>query len=247
MTRAASGLLVTTYSGDAHLTELSATVQLLEQAHNQQHGQRQSAMDHKADERSMAQTADEALKEQNQTIAGTGKQDELNAPQLVLSSPAGMAIATPHTIHLATPAHHAVTAHGDLSMSVGKRLIASVGKGINLFAQTLGFKAMAAKGKVQIQAQSDEVEFIAEQVLRIISAKKSITFAAAEEILVTAGGSYFKINGAGIEHGTTGKYTIYAAQHPFTGPRELPYEMPKFVCKDCLKNAQKQGSAIATK
>ena len=30
MTRAASGLLVTTYSGDAHLTELSATAQLLE-------------------------------------------------------------------------------------------------------------------------------------------------------------------------------------------------------------------------
>ena len=119
-----------------------------------------------------------------------------------------MAIATPQTIHLATPAHHAVTAHSDLSMSVGKRLIASVGKGINLFAQTLGFKAMAAKGKVQIQAQSDEVEFIAEQVLRIISAKKSITFATAEEILVTAGGSYFKINGAGIEHGTTGNYTI---------------------------------------
>ena len=240
VTRAASGLLVTTYSGDAHLTELSATAQLLEQAHSQQHGQRQSAMDHKADERSMAQTADEALKEQNQTIAGTGQQDELNAPQLVLSSPAGMAIATPQTIHLATPAHHAVTAHGDLSMSVGKRLIASVGKGINLFAQSLGFKAMAAKGKVQIQAQSDEVEFIAEQVLRIISAKKSITFAAAEEILVTAGGSYFKINGAGIEHGTTGKYTIYAAQHPFTGPNSLDMSLPnspknydvQFVFKD---------------
>ena len=238
VTRAASGLLVTTYSGDAHLTELSATAQLLEQAHSQQHGQRQSAMDHKADERSMAQTADEALKEQNQTIAGTGQQDELNAPQLVLSSPAGMAIATPQTIHLATPAHHAVTAHSDLSMSVGKRLIASVGKGINLFAQSLGFKAMAAKGKVQIQAQSDEVEFIAEQVLRIISAKKSITFAAAEEILVTAGGSYFKINGAGIEHGTTGKYTIYAAQHPFTGPNQMEYALPRepldemFVIRD---------------
>ena len=123
-------------------------------------------------------------------------------------------------------------------MSVGKRLIASVGKGINLFAQSLGFKAMAAKGKVQIQAQSDEVEFIAEQVLRIISAKKSITFAAAEEILVTAGGSYFKINGAGIEHGTTGRYTIYAAQHPFTGPNQMEYVLPRepldemFVIRD---------------
>ena len=76
------------------------------------------------------------------------------------------------------------------------------------------------------QAQSDEVEIIAEQVLRIISAKKSITFAAAEEILLTAGGSYVKINGKGIEHGTTGNYNIYAAQHPFTGPKHLPFGFP---------------------
>ena len=158
-----------------------------------------------------------------------------------------MAIATPKTIHLSSQEHNAITTGSDLSFSVGKRFIASVSKGINLFTQTLGIKAMAAKGKVEIQAQSDEVEIIAEQVLRIISAKKSITFAAAEEILLTAGGSYVKINGKGIEHGTTGNYNIYAAQHPFVGPKSLPFEMPNIVCKDCLKKAQKQGSAIAVR
>lgn len=88
----------------------------------------------------------------------------------------------PKTIHLASQQHNVLSTAADLSMSVGKRLIASVGKGIRLFTQSVGIQAIAGKGKVQIQAQSDVVEFIAEQVLRIISAKKSITPAAAEEI-----------------------------------------------------------------
>ena len=223
--RAQAGLHITTYSGDAHLTELADTAQLLQSAHARQKSLTQAAIDHQAEERS--QTAEQEIEQQNQQIAGSGQQDELSAPHIVLSAPAGIAVATPKTIHLASQQHNVLSTAADLSMSVGKRLIASVGKGIRLFTQSAGIQAIAGKGKVQIQAQSDEVEFIAEQVLRIISAKKSITFAAAEEILVTAGGSYFKINGAGIEHGTTGNYTIYAAQHPFTGPNQMEYEMPK--------------------
>ena len=239
--RAQSGLLVTAYGSDAHLTELKDTAALLQSAHSRHQAHNQAAIDHKADERSIEQTAQAQLKTQNEQIAGQDGSSEqfpeLNAPQMVLSAPAGMAIATPKTIHLSSQEHNAITTGSDLSFSVGKRFIASVSKGINLFTQTLGVKAMAAKGKVEIQAQSDEVEIIAEQVLRIISAKKSITFAAAEEILLTAGGSYVKINGKGIEHGTTGNYNIYAAQHPFVGPHSIAAhfpEMPKGEFKRIL-------------
>jgi type VI secretion system secreted protein VgrG len=64
-------------------------------------------------------------------------------------------------------------------------------------------------------------------VLKIISAKKSIEIAAAEEILLTAKGSYIKINGAGIEHGTPAKWIVYSATKTLTGPKELPYALPK--------------------
>jgi uncharacterized protein (DUF2345 family) len=105
---------------------------------------------------------------------------------------------------------------------VGKRLLASAMQGIRLFAQSTGIKMFAAKGKVEIQAQSDHIEIIADQILKIISAKKTIEIAAAEEILLTAKGSYIKINGAGIEHGTPAKWIVYSATKTLTGPRSLP-------------------------
>ena len=107
-------------------------------------------------------------------------------------------------------------------MSVGKRLSANVAKGISLFSQSLGIKAFAAKGKVKIQAQSDAVEVIADQVLKLISAKSKVEIAAHDEILLTAKGSYTKINGKGIEHGTPKSFTWYTPMLGMPGPKSMP-------------------------
>ena len=98
-----------------------------------------------------------------------------------------------------------------------------------------------------IQAQSDSIEIIADQVLKVISAKKSIEIAAAEEILLTAKGSYIKINAAGIEHGTPANWVAYAGSHGMPGPQSLSYAIKGFNIKpfkdECLKDASKDGSA----
>jgi uncharacterized protein (DUF2345 family) len=88
---------------------------------------------------------------------------------------------------------------------------------------------------------------IAEKVFKIISTKGSIEFAAAEEILATAGGSYIKINKSGIEHGTPMDWKVWAGSHGKPGPKSLPFEAPTIVCKDCLKRAAQGGSAMAVK
>jgi uncharacterized protein (DUF2345 family) len=109
----------------------------------------------------------------------------------------------------------------------------------------MGIKMFAAKGKVEIQAQSDNIEIIADQVLKLISAKKSIEIAAAEEILLTAKGSYIKINGNGIEHGTLAGFTVYSASKSFTGPKSLPYALPRLpICVECLMKAHKEGAVF---
>ncbi len=92
----------------------------------------------------------------------------------------------------------------------------------------------------EIQAQSDNIEIIADQVLKMISAKKSIEMAAAEEILLTAGGSYFRLSAAGIEQGTLAAYTVWSATQSFNGPKSMPYVLPhwqgdtshQFLAKD---------------
>jgi uncharacterized protein (DUF2345 family) len=132
-------------------------------------------------------------------------------------------------------------------MSVGKRMIASVAKGISLFSQTLGIKAFAAKGKIEIQAQSDNVEIIAQKVMRLISAQADIEIVGKKSVLLTGGGSYIRIDKGGIEEGTLGDWKAWAASHDLPGPKSLPFEMPSIVCKDCLKRATQGGSALAVK
>lgn len=73
---------------------------------------------------------------------------------------------------------------------------------------------------------------IAEQVFKIISTKGSIEFAAAEEILATAGGSYIRINKSGIEHGTPADWKVWAATHGKPGPKNLEYLLPNINHKE---------------
>jgi type VI secretion system secreted protein VgrG len=119
-----------------------------------------------------------------------------------------------------------VTAGRDYSVSAGRQYHASVRGSISLFAYQDGMKFFAAKGKVEVQAQSNDIEIIADQVLKLISAKKRIQIMAAEEILMTARGSYIRINGAGIEHGTPAKWIAYAGSHALPGPKSLSVSVP---------------------
>ena len=233
--RAQRGLYLSTYGGNAHLTELSAAQSQLHTAQQQQRNLNQLAIDHQADERSIEQTAQAQLNTQNQQIAGSAQRTdgpfpELEQAHLVFGSPAGMALAAAQTAHLVGNQHIALTSGKDTDLSVGKRLIASVSKGISLFTQSKGITAFAAKGKVQIQAQSDAVEVIADQVLKLISAKSKVEIAAHDEILLTAKGSYTKINGKGIEHGTPKAFTWYTPTLGMPGPKNLAMsfnEMPQ--------------------
>ncbi|TDR26460.1 DUF2345 domain-containing protein, partial [Hydromonas duriensis] len=159
---------------------------------------------------------------------GKGQTKEFTAPHLLMHGVAGVQVTTPQSVHIASGQHTALTSGQDLSVSVGKRLAASVAKGVSFFTQSLGIKLFAAKGPVEIQAQSDNIEVIAEKIIKIISAKKSIEIAAKEEVLITAGGSYIRINKSGIEEGTPGQWKAWAADHDLPGPKALPYKMPKF-------------------
>ena len=226
--RAQSGLLLTTYGrihGRSHVTDVSETLGLLKGAQAQHKMFAQLAIDHKADERGLDESVQAQLKQQNEEVAGSGALAELSAPHLLASSPAGVALASEQNMQMVAR-DVALTSGQDVSWSVGQRLWATAGRGVSLFTQSLGLKAFAARGKVQIQAQSDELEVFADQVAKFISAKKSIQIAAKDEVLLTAKGSYIKVNSAGIEQGTPATQIVYAATKSMMGPRSLSYGLP---------------------
>ena len=245
--RAQSGVLVTTYGrihGERYVTDLAETAGLLKGAQAQQAQFAQLAIDHQADERALDETVQARLKQQNSEIVGDGALAELTQAQAVLSSPAGVALSSTDSALLAAR-DVALTSGQDVSISTAARWLASVGHGVSLFTQSLGIKAFAARGKVQ--AQSDELEVFADQVAKFISAKKSIQIAAKDEVLLTAKGSYIKVNSAGIEQGTPATHIVYAATKAMVGPRSLAFGLPHFAGDYSLRYVLKSSSNLPIK
>ncbi|MFM0184105.1 DUF2345 domain-containing protein, partial [Paraburkholderia aspalathi] len=106
-------------------------------------------------------------------------------------------------------------------ITTGKSLLVSVAEKISLFAQNAGMKLFAAKGKVEIQAQGDNLEITAQKTLKLLSATEKIDAAAKQEILLTSGGAYVRISGGNIEIHAPGKIDIKGGQHAFSGPTSL--------------------------
>ena len=94
---------------------------------------------------------------------------ELSKPHLVLASPAGIETTTAQSTHIASAEHTALTAGRDLSLAAGGGLFASIGAALRLFVHKAGMKLIAAAGPVQIAAQTDAVDIVANKVLELIS------------------------------------------------------------------------------
>lgn len=106
-----------------------------------------------------------------------------------------------------------------------KKFTVAAGEAISLFAQKLGMKLFAAKGKIEIQAQSDDMALTADKNVTMTSANGRIDISAKEEIILKAGGSYIRITPLGIEEGTLGDRTWKADSHRRQGPASLAQEM----------------------
>ncbi|AYR23466.1 type VI secretion system Vgr family protein [Herbaspirillum rubrisubalbicans] len=147
-------------------------------------------------------------------------------PVLLAASPAGIGLTTPKGTHVHAGAEVTLSSGTDTHLAVGKSLLASVAEKISLFACQLGIKLFAAKGKVEVQAQSDDLDLIAEKVARLLSTSGRVEIHAKDEVMISAGGSFIQINSAGITQGTPGKWEAKASLHSMPGPARISYAMP---------------------
>lgn len=171
-------------------------------------------------------------------------------PVLLIASPAGIGLSTPKSAHIHSSDQVTMSSGADTNLAVGKSLIASIKEKISLFAYNAGIKLFAGKGKVEIQAQSGDIDIIAEKVLRLLSTTDRIEIFAKKEIVIGADGSAIKINGSGITDMTSGKRISHTSDFSVPGPKTLTYSLPtlpKEVCLECLKKRAKQRSAFVNK
>ncbi|WP_051709663.1 type VI secretion system tip protein VgrG [Andreprevotia chitinilytica] len=149
---------------------------------------------------------------------------------LLMHAPAGVAMTSDQQMQLSAGDNLIATAGGNIDLgSVGQTTLAA-GKGVSLYAQQQGMKLFAGKGKVEMQAQSDAMDLIAEQDLTLISSDGKISITAPKEITLSAGGAYIKLKDGNIEIACPGGILNKSASWQKQGPAQaLPPipELPK--------------------
>ncbi|WP_230371445.1 DUF2345 domain-containing protein [Paludibacterium denitrificans] len=127
----------------------------------------------------------------------------------------------------------------------------NVGQHISLFVagvkDKVALKLIAAKGKVQVQAQSGEMELTADQDVTVTSCKGKEVFNGKKEILLTSGGAYVRIKDGKIELHAPGTVTFQGGSHDWSGPDSMTIPMPVFpntVCKSCMAKAFNQANPL---
>jgi len=143
----------------------------------------------------------------------------LKKSALLLSAPEGIAQVTPKTLQLSAGENITATSGGNTDFSILKKLTVAAGERISLYTQKLGIKLFAGKGKVEIQAQSDEMTLDALKDIRITSSEGKIVISAKQEIVLSgSGGAYIRIGDGVVESGAPDKIIERAAVwQKFTG------------------------------
>ncbi|MDM0009300.1 type VI secretion system tip protein TssI/VgrG [Variovorax sp. J22G73] len=230
--RAQDGLLITTEARpDAarHAKDMGETIARLNAASALQKGLADAAATATAQAHDEDQAAvAKALGSQAGAIKGSDTETsrsrfpELEKPQLVLASAAGVAATTSGSLHLQAGEHIAVSSEGHASISAGKRLLVSAKDGIRLFALKSGMNWIAGNGKVQIEAHRDKIDLTARKAVRITSTTSEIRISAPVKVVVNGGGSFTEWSDGGILHGTSGGWVEHAASHVKAGPASAP-------------------------
>ena len=233
--RAAAGLLITTEprpNESKHHKDLPETAERLATASDQQDGFGIQAREVQAQETGDQDDVAKALHAQHHGILGRGPVNmsanefpEFTEPHLVLASPAGIALTTPQSTHVAAGEHLALSSTGHTSLSIGKKLLASASQGMRLFVQNLGWRLVAASGDIDMRALKDSISLLAK--LNITANADRITLTAKTELVIQGGGSATTYNAGGITHVTTGPYTAHAANFAYTGAKSLAGVFPE--------------------
>jgi type VI secretion system secreted protein VgrG len=219
--RAGKGLLVTTWDQphaagrqldmDGAMSQLRVTVAQAE-------GLAQAAAVAKAE------IAD--LKAENEWLKNSVS--ELREAVMLLTSPKGIALATPDRVSVSAGRDVNTATSAGFNVSALKDVVLAAAGAVSMFAQRLGLKLIAARGKVVMQAQSDAMDIVSQLNMELCSAGGTLTAHAANGVVLHGGGSaYLKIVGDSVEIGGM-SLVLKVPEIDKRGAGSLLLPLPKF-------------------
>ncbi|GAB01804.1 MULTISPECIES: type VI secretion system Vgr family protein [Acinetobacter] len=230
--RAGKGMLISTYAQEQAIAdhlEAQSVKQQLQASQGNAKALSEVAKNQQTDEI-------ESLEQLKEFAAGIEEKiAKFNKAMLLLSSPNGIGLSSDEDIHISADEQINQTASGSINLSSQKNLIAHIQNKISWFAAENGIKQVAAKGKFEMHAQSDGIDFFAKRAIQIISTEDKIYITSPKEISFTADGSALKINESGIFLITSGKFEVKAGQHKFKAGQQVKVEVPTLPIVDEIK------------
>ncbi|CAJ0692083.1 type VI secretion system Vgr family protein [Ralstonia wenshanensis] len=243
--RAALGLLLTTLrrpEAEGGMMSVEDVIAFVQEALTLADSLGQSAVNGQAQTGEQQDVA-KVLHRQAGAIKGGGKLAEFSEPHITVASQAGILTSAPGTTHIASGEHIALTSGQHLSFSSGGGMYATATERFSLFVQRDGIKLFSAKGKLEMQAQSDAMDLLAQKVLRILSTTDWVEISGKKGIRLNVGGNEIRITPEGIENLSQGTWAVYSAGKLLTGPKTAAYAMPTSkICAHLAAGAATNGA-----
>ena len=152
--------------------------------------------------------------------------ERFGQPWLVTESPTSIALASQATTSVYAGRHLHGTAQGDWHLAAGNVVAAAAAKGVSLFAQRNGIRAIAEGGPVSIQAHTDALAVLADKAVTVTSSADSVEILAQQNIVLHGGDSMIRLEGNAVTFETSGLLSVKGAGHPLVGPGGQAAELP---------------------
>lgn len=156
---------------------------------------------------------------------------DLTAPGMLLHAPDGIGMVSARALRIASGSESVGIISGDnTDISAGQSFTVAAEGAVSLLSRNQGMQLLAAKGRVNIQAQSDDLSMNSQQNLDIQSSEGKVTVSANLELILACGGAYIKLSDGNIELGCPGQILLKSTNMQKMGPTSLDIasvEMPR--------------------
>jgi len=155
---------------------------------------------------------------------------DLVKPGMVLNAPEGVSITSPQAVRVASgSASVGIMSQQNTDISALKRFTVAAGEAVSMLARKAGMKLFAAKGKVEIQAQDDELEALAKKDVTVTSTEGRVEITAAKDVVLkNLDGSFIQLQGKNIIMGCEGNILWKCANAQKMGSVSMSSVMPQF-------------------
>lgn len=248
--RAGQGLLLSTHVQNKASKQVLDIDETLKQIQNHYESNEELA-DNLQEQKAHSLEALATLKSCIDELTTAGKEQEVKTLKqaiLILTGASDLVFNAKANIYTHAEANLLTTANANINYTAQQNMVFAAEQKLGLFSAQDDMQLLAAKGKLEILAHTKNIDLIANEVIKIISAKSNVEITAAEEITLNANGSQLKINGSGVFVTTPKLFKAKAAQHVFE--RGAAAQIPKLTwafkekTKTCMQNAAESHEAF---